>query len=68
LINVLLIKMVDSGLGFDPLEAQFTLAEQLEQNEQWEGAYKNFHEVEMKAKNLIANEPNSLKKKALAEL
>lgn len=54
--------MVDSDLGFDPLETQFSLAESLEQKEQWEGAYKNYHEVEVKAKNLIANERDTKKK------
>ena len=60
--------MVDPSLGFDPLEAQFTLAQQLEEKEQWEGAYKNYHEVEVKAKNMIANQPNSAIKKALEDL
>ena len=60
--------MVDSGLGFDPLETQYSLAESLEHQEQWEGAYKNYHEVEVKAKNLIANERNPQVKEQLADL
>lgn len=51
--------MVELGFGLDPLEAQFAVASQLEDQEQWEGAYKNYNEVVIKAKNVIANQPNT---------
>ena len=47
--------MVESGGGYDPLDDQFALAEQLEKKEQWEPAYKNYHDVASKALQQIAN-------------
>ena len=39
--------MVDSS--YDPLADQLALAEQLEQKDKWEPAYKNYHDVATKA-------------------
>jgi hypothetical protein len=40
----------------------------LEDQEQWEGAYKNYNEVVIKAKNVIANQPNTPVKNELVKL
>ena len=57
--------MVES---YDPLKEQLELAKQLEAKDQWEPAYKNFHDVASKALTQMANEKDPVRKKQLQEI
>lgn len=54
--------------GYDPLQEQLRIAQQHEQQSNWEPAYKNFHEVARKALALMANCQDAARKEQLRQI
>lgn len=56
--------MVES---YDPLMEQYNLAKRLENEDSWESAYKNYHEVAQKALQQMATSTDPSRKQYLKE-
>ena len=54
--------------GNDPLQEQLRLAQQFEQNNNWELAYRNYHELAKRCMSLMANCTDATRKQALRQM